>query len=179
VNGIDDALEHARRLVRGAGRPDVDSLAETALPDEPPTETFETELREPGTEWVEAARAAETIPDKGVTDLEVDRASSGRSSQITAAVELLITVVERLRTEYRAGREAAELLAAEHRDLRARHDQLRDVVQTQQGRLDDFDVLTVDLPQQRTMLRLILVGTGFVVPSVVLILGLLLTLVCR
>lgn len=106
---MSEAMRHARALLRGHGRADVDSMAETIpgapreerptpISEEGITDLYETYSEEPGTSWVERAREAPTAPGLGVTDVESEQPV--HRSKITAVLEILVTAVERL--EHRA-----------------------------------------------------------------------------
>ena len=154
LSGVDDALEHARRL-----------LTRPASYSQMPTDLYETiEQRAEEATLQSPVPGAPTMPGRGATDH--DASAPGRASKITAAVEVLIRAVEQLRDEVRAVRPAVDLIAAEHRDLRSRHDQLVDVVQTHRGRLDEIDEALLEIGYQRWMIRTLLIAMGGVVPAV-------------
>ena len=109
---IDAAIEHALSMAR-AGRPPVDTRA--------PTELYATLQDQPPTL-------------QSRTDHEVNR-DSGRASQLASGLEAIARALHLQRQDQLAEREARALQAAEHRDLRQRHDRLVDTVNTQGSRL--------------------------------------------
>lgn len=101
---VDAAIDHALSMARG--RPTVSTTAETelhaTLQDQPPTL-------------------------QAHTDAAVNR-DSGRASQLASGLEAVALALRSWRQEYVADREARELQAAEHRDLRTRHERLTETV---------------------------------------------------
>lgn len=177
---MSDATEHARRLVRGAGRPDVDSIAETqveqrgGLPDEGPTEQYEAFDDAPAeaTRWVASMREhnPDADLDPGVTDVESEKPL--HRSKITAAIEVLILAIERLEVRVETRTKAAE-------EARLRHDRLVETVQRHGSQLVEHDEFALEVTQQRAWIRLILVAVSFLVPAAVLVVVLQLVTVCR
>lgn len=154
---VEAAADHGIAMAR-AGRSGAGSQAET----------------EPGPTFQDQPRLGGQSP----THQEVDR-NPGRASQLSSGLEAVARGLQLSHREQVAGREKVELLAAEVRALLARHDNLSTTVQAHSTQLGDLETIADEMPQQRTMLRLLLVGVGFVVPAVVLVLVLLLVLVAR
>jgi hypothetical protein len=173
VTTTDDGIEHARRLLRSStGRGPYPTEAETEL-----HETFVAVPDEPT--LTSPVPGAPTLPVEGVTDHEV----GAHASKITAAVEVLIRVVEQLRDEIRSRALAMTQLDAEYRDLRDRHHRLVETVQEHSGRITELeavvDTIATELPHHRALLKVLVAGMAFTVVAGGLALALLVVLVLR
>lgn len=150
---VRDGIEQSRRLLRS-------TTGGGAYPTEAPTELYATlDERDEGTSWVaQMAPTPVSAPDrtgpKGITDVQSEQPQV--ASKITAAVEVLTEVVERLAQRVEARTTATSVLDADVRDLLIRHDKLRDVVQTHGGRLDLLDEVALEVGQQRWAIRILL-----------------------